>query len=330
MVVPFEIGFTLRPAFNDYFIRFGRGGLLAPVLLSVPVAALFGVSISALLGTHIYGAALYVSYARKGVKLSMSGRKIVMLAGAYFLAAIAILTTTVLVMKPSVQARFDAIYEMIVDQRFFSPATLRVRLMNVNLQHVLTPCGAIFSLIATAALLQWHNTTLYRRWRAILSGFCILAIAIVGYRWTQLAAWHPPSSWHVIDDSAVEALQASKDDPGIILTNDLRTRPDPRLSRTLMNAWAPQLFGQQFYASNFMYVTFASPDALDRLHAQEWFWSAPVGEGHCGFLAKHDIKYLLIRRDMPFQTELLNVLWLHIVLENADYYLLRVIPRLCS
>jgi ABC-type transport system involved in cytochrome c biogenesis permease subunit len=40
--------------------------------------------------------------------------------------------------------------------------------------------------------------------------------------------------------SAVEALQALKE----------------RLSRTLMNAWAPQLFGQQFYASNFMYVTF--------------------------------------------------------------------------
>jgi hypothetical protein len=74
----------------------------------------------------------------------------------------------------------------------------------------------------------------------------------------------------------------------------------------------------------------SSPDALDRLDAQEWFWSAPIGEGHCSILAKHDIKYLLIRRDMPFQTELLNVPWLHIVLENADYYLLRVILHLRS
>ncbi len=53
-------------------------------------------------------------------------------------------------------------------------------------------------------------------------------------------------------------------------------------------------------------------------------------KGHCDILAKHDIKYLLIRRDMPFQTELLGVPWLHIVLENADYYLLRVILHLRS
>ena len=85
----------------------------------------------------------------------------------------------------------------------------------------------------------------------------------------------------------------------------------------LINVWAPQLFGQQFYASNFTWGTFTASDALDRLHAHEWFWSAPIGERHCSFLRENDIKYLLIRRDMPFP---------HKILDVSDYYLLRVIP----
>ena len=43
------------------------------------------------------------------------------------------------------------------------------------------------------------------------------------------------------------------------------------------------------------------------------------------FLAENDIKYLLIRRDMPFSREILSVPWVDVVLQNTDYCLLRVI-----
>ena len=324
IAVPFAAGFALQPAFNDYFIRFGRGpSPLAPELLAFPTAAFLVVSVSFLLGTHIYGPALYATYYRNRSKLLRSGKKIVLLAATYFLAAIAMLVGTVLVMKPEVQARFDAIYATIGDQLWLPKATYRIDMMNVSLQPMLTTCGALISVLATGAILQWHNTTLSRKWRAVLSVFFVLSIGLVGYRWTQLPAWQPPTSWHVIDDAEVAALQAAKDDPGTILTNDLRFHPGGHSYLPLLNIAAPQLFGQQFYASNFMF-NFVYPDALDRLHAHEWFWLTPVAERHRSFLVENDVKYLLIRRDMPFPPEILSVPWADVVLEDGEYYLLHV------
>jgi hypothetical protein len=252
-----------------------------------------------------------------------SGKKIVLLAGTYFLSAIAILVGTVLVMKPEVRARFDAIYQTIGDQLWLPYATYRVDMMNVSLQPMLTTCGALISVLATGAILQWHNTTLSRNWQVVLSVFCMLAIGLAGYRWAQLPVWQTPTSWHVIDDAEVAALQAAKDNPGLILTNDLRFQPGDRSYLPLFNIAAPQLFGQQFYASNFMYA-YAYPDALDRLHAHEWFWSTPVGEHHRSFLAEKRIKYLLIRLDMPFPREILSVPWVDVLLHNEEYCLLHV------
>jgi hypothetical protein len=277
------------------------------------------------LGIHIYAPALYVTYYRNRSKLLNAGKNIVLLAQTYFLSAIAILVGTVLVMKPAVEARWDAIHETVVGQLRLPEVTFvsRVDMMNVSLGAVLAPCGTLISALAAGAILQWHNTTLARRWRAVLSVFCVLALGLVGYLWTQWPAWQPPTSWHVIDDPEIEALKAAKDESGTIFTNDLRFRPASLL--TSSNIAAPQLFGQQFYASNFMLFTFAYPDVLDRLHAHEWFWSTPVGDEHRSFLVENDIKYLLIRRDMPFPREILNVPWVNVVLQNRDYYLLRVI-----
>ena len=140
-----------------------------------------------------------------------------------------------------------------------------------------------------------------------------------------MPAWQPPIWWHVNDDSEIEALKAAKDDPGTIFTNDLRFQPAGRSFLTLLNIAAPQLFGQQFYASSFRFSNFAYPDVLDRLHAHEWFWSTSLGDHHRSFLTENDIKYLLIRRDMPFPREILSVPWVNVVLQNKDYYLLRVI-----
>jgi hypothetical protein len=327
--VPFEAGFALRPAFNDYFIGLGRvPSRLAPVLLSTPVAAYLVVAVSFVLGTHIYGPALYATYYRNRSKLLTAGKKIVLLVETYFLSAIAILVGTVLVMKPAVEARWDAIHEIVANQLRLPEATLfprdRADMMNMSLAAVLAPCEALISALATGAILQWHNTTLARRWSVVLSVFCMLAIGFVGYSWTQLPAWQPPTWWHVIDDSEIEALKAAKDDPGTIFTNDLRLQPAGRVL-TLLNIAAPQLFGQQFYASNFWFGNFAYPDVLDRLHAHEWFWSTPLGDHHRSFLTENDIKYLLIRRDMPFPREILSVPWVNVVLQNRDYYLLRVI-----
>ena len=197
--VPFEAGFALQPAFNDYFIRFARGpSPLAPALLAIPAVAFLVVTVSAILGTHIYGAALFKTYYRYRSKLSISGKKIVLLSATYFLSSIIILLGSILVMKPAVQARFDAIYATIADQLWLPIATYRADMMNVSLQTTLAPCGALFCLLATGALLQWHITILSHKWRAALSAFCVITAGVVGYRWTQLAAWHPPNSWHVI------------------------------------------------------------------------------------------------------------------------------------
>jgi len=327
IAVPFETGFALRPAFNDYFIRPDRvPGPLALVLLGTPPATYLVVLVSFVLGTHIYGPALYGTYYRNRSKLLTAGKNIVLLGETYFLSAITILVGTVLVMKPAVEARWDAIHETVADQLRLPEATFlsRADMMNVSLGAMLAPCEALICTLATGAILQWHNTTLARRWTAVLSVFCILAIGLGGYRWTQLPAWQSPTWWHVIDDSEIEALKAAKDEPGTIFTNDLRFQPAGRSLLTLLNIAAPQLFGQQFYASNFMF-TFAYPDVLDRLHAHEWFWSTPLGDHHRSFLVENDIKYLLIRRDVLFPREILSVPWVNVVLQNRDYYLLRVI-----
>src|SRR5262249_32102991 len=143
-----------------------RPNPLAPALLGVPAAAFLVVSVSALLGTHIYGPALYTTYYRNRSKLLTSGKKIVQLATIYFLSAIAILVGTVLVLKPTVQARIDAMIESVGDHFWLPKATFRVDMMNVSLRAVLAPCGALFSMLATGAILQWHITTLSRKWRA--------------------------------------------------------------------------------------------------------------------------------------------------------------------
>ena len=326
ITVPFEAGYALQPALNDYFIRLGRvPNSLAPAFLGTPAAAYLVVLVSFVLGTHIYGPALYATYYRNRSKLLTAGKNIVLLVETYFLSAIAILVGTVLVMDPLVEAHWDGIYGAIADQLGLPIATYRLYIRNVSLEAVLTPCGALISTLATGAILQWHFTTSARKWRAVLSVFCILSIGLVGYRWTQLPAWHPPTWWHVIDDSEVEALKVAKDDPGTIFTNDLRFQPGDRLWLRLWNIAAPQLFGQQFYASNFMYTNFAYTDVLDRLNAHEWFWSTPVENHHRSFLTENDIKYLLIRRDMAFPREILSVPWVNVVLQNRDYYVLRVI-----
>jgi hypothetical protein len=84
------------------------------------------------------------------------------------------------------------------------------------------------------------------------------------------------------------------------------------------------LFGQQFYSSNFMFGSYAYPDALERLQEHELFWSTPVSEHHRQFLINNNINYLLVRRDMPFPAELVTTPWVRIVIENSDYYLLDV------
>lgn len=323
IITPFETGFALKAVFNDYFLRFGRGpSSLTPMLLDIPVAALLVVGLSALLGTHIYGPAMYLAYVRNRIRLSASTRRILIFIGVYFLSAIAIMIVTVLVMNPAVAARFDAVNDTIGDHLWLPKDTYRLNMMNVSLAVVLAPCGVLFSMLATGAILQWHKTTASRTLRVALSVFCAVIIGVVAHSWTQAAAWHPPASWHVVADSAVEALKAANDNPGIILTNDLRFRPGDHLP--LMNAWAPQLLGQQFYTSNFMYFSFTHPDAIDRLHEQTAFWSTPVGDHHRSFLADNDIKYLLIRRDMPFPQELPATPWLRIACQNDDYYLLQI------
>src|SRR5262249_23978532 len=104
LAVPFEAGYALRPAFNNYFIQFGRHtNPLAPALLAVPAIALIVVLVSAVLGTHSYGAALYTTYYRNRSKLLVLGKKLVLLTGAYFVSGIAMLVGTILIMKPAVQ-----------------------------------------------------------------------------------------------------------------------------------------------------------------------------------------------------------------------------------
>jgi hypothetical protein len=293
--------------------------------VAVPALAFAVVGISWLLGTHIYGAALLVAYGRDRAGLSPAAKRLLLFAGVYVLAALTLLTATTLVMDSAVAARFDAIYETIGDQLWLPKETYRASMMNISLAVALAPCALLFGIMATGALLQWHKTTRSHRRRAVLSVLCVVALSAVAYGWTQTAGWKPPASWRIVSDSAVEALRAAKDDPGLILTNDLRYQPGHHLP--LMNPWAPQLFGQQFYASNFMYFSFAYPDVLERFHEHQWFWSTAAGERHRAFVAEKNIKYLLIRRDMPFPEELPKAPWVRTVLQNTDYYLLYVNDR---
>ncbi|MFN0111796.1 MAG: hypothetical protein ACKVZH_23305 [Blastocatellia bacterium] len=287
--------------------------------MATPPLAFIVVLLSTLLGTHSYGPALLVAYRQR----TSAGNKLLLSTGVYFLTAITIMTATVLVMHSSVAAQFDAIYGTIGDQLWLPKATYRQDMMNISLCSVFAPCPALFSILASGALVQYQSVARSRVWRAVLSGFCILALGMVGFRWTQLEAWNPPSSWHVVSDSAVGALGAAKNSSGVFLTNDLRFHQYNHLP--LMNAWAPQLFGQQFYVSNFMFGSYAHPDAVDRLHAQELFWSTSVGEYHSKFLAENHIQHLLIHRDMPFPEGILKAPWIQMVVENTDYYLLRFV-----
>jgi hypothetical protein len=230
------------------------------------------------------------------------------------------MSVLVLVMAPPVAARFDAIYDGIGEHLWLAKETYRVDMMNVSLRSVFTPWPTLFSILATGALLQWQQQARSQRWRMMLSGCCVLAFGLVAYQWVHLAAWRPPSSWQVVSDTAVAALQEAREPSGIILTNDLRFQPGDHLP--LMNAWAPQMLGQQFYASNFMFGSYAYPDAVERLQKQQWFWSAEAGEAHHRFLLENHIKYLLIRRDMPFSETLLKASWARLVVQNRDYYLL--------
>jgi hypothetical protein len=323
VVTPSQVGYDVQPGFNDYFVRLNRAQVPFPSRLQdVPALGLAVALVSALVGLHIYGVALWHVYFRRPEQVTPAGRAVVLIAATYLLAGVALLTGTKLVMRPEVASRFDVIHDHVRDHLWLPPATYREDMMNISLTMVLAVWPALLCLLSTGAILQWHRASRSPVCRGVLTTICLIAIGANIWYWTHREAWTRPDSWHVVESSAADALQGANREPGVLLTNDLGFRHYEHLP--LLNFWAPQLFGQQFYASNYMYGTFAHPDSLERLKLHEHFWSTPAGEWHRAFLRDKEITYLLVRRDLPFPPGLLTVPWLGVVRENEQYYLLRL------
>lgn len=129
----------------------------------------------------------------------------------------------------------------------------------------------------------------------------------------------------VVERAAVDALRSIPVEGSVILTNELAFDERTASHLPLMNAWAPAVFGQQFWANDFMY-NLQYHDVAWRFRQQERFWREPPTNWHETFVLRQGITHILQRRDLG-GPDLASFSVVRIVFENERYRVGEVLSR---
>jgi hypothetical protein len=171
-------------------------------------------------------------------------------------------------------------------------------LLDITLLYAKQLVGASFAILAAGAVWALFRDTRSELVRAVAGGVILVSIVLVGWRSYDQTFGALPRTvrWTPLDATA--ALSAIPVKGAIIVTNEIRYADDGERHLPLMNAWAPAVFGHQFWASNFMFGTFGHPDASRRLHELKRFWDSEYFTRQCQFLRREQITHLLVRADL--------------------------------
>jgi len=131
-----------------------------------------------------------------------------------------------------------------------------------------------------------------------LKTLAVACVALTAAMYT-LGYLRPPSYYGeaVRVTEIKEALGHAPRD-AIIFTNQ-NAHPAQNSKRKYRNVLYPALFGQQFYASNFVYNNLHTKSDRQRLEEVQWFWSRPFDEENVRYLKDHNIGYLFINDGFP-------------------------------
>lgn len=291
-------------------------------------AATTGLGLAAVLaGLHVYGAA-GVGLAAEAVRTRrIPTEKEIQLLGLVAVAAALFLLAVVFRVEPVTQERFLAVHSGFRERLWLPAETYLSQLWQLSIGAASVLLGNVVALLATIAVFVAHARTRSRVLRGALVGVLVLA----GSAAVQHAVVEPPSrTTKAVSPDAAAALASIPVRESVILSNDCAYDAYVETQLPLMNAWAPALYGHQFWACNFMFNNnFAAPDAATRLDRLGWFWaSREFGVAQRKFLRDQGITHLLIASGDRRWTEMASRLdrceWLERVHLGREYVVYRV------
>ena len=296
---------------------------LAKVLRMERTAAFAAVgAVLLVIGTHVFGVASVrlLDHARHSV--STVGSRVLTLAGLSLVLSIAFPTIFTLRVTPTVQAAFEATHRDIADRLWLPYAGYINEMWKMSLAPAEIVAAYAFGVLAIMGLFMWEAQTQSRVVRRVL--VVVVAASLLNVSWRSFdGTFLPPSrTLKIISHSAIEALEAIPLERSVIFTNDCEYDHVQR-HLPLMNAWAPAIFGHQFWACNFMYGTYVAADAPERLGRIRWFWDAPIDEERRTFLANAGVSHLLVWRGSDSarwrESELDKTGWAQLLRRNREY-----------
>lgn len=184
------------------------------------------------------------------------------------------------------------------------------------------------AMLASAGALEWERVEPRRGRRLVARG--LIACAWLFLAGTKVAAVVPGYATamersKVVDPLAVQALQRIPVRSSIVMTNDLAYDLDLTPHLPFMNAWAPAVFGHQFWVADFMF-NLHYPNIRERFADWRRFWDTPADRWHEKLLIRERIDWILQRRGVgkldPAQIEGARVVY-----ENAQYRVLARTPE---
>jgi hypothetical protein len=262
--------------------------------------ALLGMTLL-VLGTHLYGlSVVYKGY--KGLSSfrtqSAIGASVALLLAGVAIMAGLFVSFVALVPDRVLQERFQAVHEGVKGLLWRPFSSYLQDHLDITLLYATQLAGASFAILAAGAVWAMFRDTRSAIVRAIAGGVILVSIVLAGWRSYDQTYGAVPRNVRWVPPDATAALSTIPVKGAIIVTNEIRYGDNVERHLPMMNAWAPAVFGHQFWASNFMFGTFGHPDASRRLHELKAFWDSGDFTRQCQFLRREHITHLLVRVDL--------------------------------
>jgi hypothetical protein len=155
------------------------------------------------------------------------------------------------------------------------------------------------ALLAGAALIEMEVRASSRFWKSVTRiGICAAWLAFITSIVVRVGPDHAQlmARSKVVDAAAIEALLRIPVHNTITMTNELAYDREKAPYLPYMNAWAPALFGHQFWVADFMF-DLHYPDIVPRFRAWKQFWNTTASPWHEQLLERENIGWILEKKN---------------------------------
>jgi hypothetical protein len=179
------------------------------------------------------------------------------------------------------------------------------------------------ALLAGGALIELEVRGSSRLWKSLARiGICAAWLAFITSMVLRAGPDHAQlmAKSKVVDAAAIEALLHIPVHNTITMTNELAYDRETHLP--YMNAWAPALYGHQFWVADFMF-DLHYPDIVPRFRAWKRFWNTTASPWHGQLLERENIGWILERKNQG-ALDPGTMRGVELVFENDKYRVFRI------